>query len=812
MLFRVPFVAILFATCLHCASMPSACAVEPKIESFRPGVISVGETQTFTIAGEGLASLYDVAFYSPGIRCEEVVSKSDFEAVVKVTVAQDAPADTVSFRLLTHDGFSSLRTVRIVDLPVLTEPQRDSKDSPVAVTDGRGMAIYGTLEQGDYDRYAVSLEEGQVCTAIVEAVRLGGPLLDTVLKVYSPSGDLIQAVDDSNLYRQDPVLSFVAKEAGDYVVEIHETNYGGSPDSHYLLYVGPFAKPTLVYPAGGPEGEMLAVRLLDSPTAGSEVFTIDSLSSDGSGWFPLRLTNPKATTPTSIPLRVSPFNNVLESEACESIDLAVKTPHQLPVAFNGILEQPGEVDYYAFNAKPGNLVRLQVFAQSVGSTIDSKITLLDSQRRIVGINDDWTSHDSQLDFMPSAEGTYILCVSDKLKDGNPHGVYRVEATLVQPALTSFLPRADRLSQSGQTIAVPKGNRVLVNLAVRREHVSGPAMIEVSNPPDGVTFPQVEVPGDCFWYPIVVSADDTAPLAGELSSVRVSGSTESSSVIGGFAQTVDLVAGSADTLFHGVTVDRLAIAVVDAMPLTIELEQPMAQLSGGGSIKLKVSAKRDPGFDAPIRVTFPFLPPWVVCEPTLVIPAGKSEGIHEFVAGFEALPRTWPLVAVAEVDVKEASTDLISLQGRQVASQIVDLEIVSSPITGDFQPLAAEQGDSLNAEFQFKTNGPVPDEMVATLEGLPNRVLADSITVSSSKKNAQFRVKVADDAPVGVFDSLQCRLQGTLAGQPVSFVVAVGTKLQIAAPGRLARSDSGELLSPLEALRAAAQKAGSADSK
>jgi len=60
--------------------------------------------------------------------------------------------------------------------------------------------------------------------------------------------------------------------------------------------------------------------------------------------------------------------------------------------------------------------------------------------------------------------------------------------------------------------------------------------------------------------------------------------------------------------------------------------------------------------------------------------------------------------------------------------------------------------------------------------------------------------------------LQCRLQGTLSGQPVSFVVAVGTKLQIAAPGRLARSDSGELLSPLEALRAAAQKTGSADSK
>lgn len=810
MLFRVPIIAILFATVLQCASMSSTCAVEPKIESLQPGVISVGETQTCTIAGEGLASLYDIVFYSPGIACEEIVSKSDFEAVVKIRTDQGSPVTTVPFRLLTDDGFSSLRTLRVIDLPVIVEPQRDKKDSPVSVRESLGVALYGTLELGDYDRYAISLQKQQVCTAIVEAVRLGGPLLDTVLKVYSPSGELIQTVDDSYLYRQDPVLSFVAKEAGDYVIEIHETNYGGSADSNYLLFIGPFPKPSLVFPAGGPADKMLSVRLLDSESSGPDSFTIERLSSDGSHWYPLRLTSGQVSTPTSIPLRVSPFENVLESEACDSIDLAVKLPHSLPIAYNGILEKSGDVDYFAFIAKPGMLVRLQVFAQAVGSTIDSKITVLDSQRRIVGTNDDWTSHDSQLDFMPGSEGTYILCVSDKLNDGNPHGVYRVEATLLQPAVTAFLPRADRLSQSGQTIAVPKGNRTLVNLAVQREHVSGPATIEVSNPPDGVTFPRVEIPSDCFWYPVVVTADESAVIAGELSSVRVSSSSTSSSVIGGFAQTVDLVAGSADTLFYGVTVDRLAIAVVDPLPFTIELEQPQAQLPAGGSVKLKVTAKRAAGFDAPLRVSFPFLPPWVVCEPTLIIPAGKAEATHEFVANFEAIPRTWPLVAVAEVDVKESSTDLIALQGRQVASQIVDLTIVSPPITGEFAPLAVEQGKSFTAEFHFQTNGSVPDEMLITLEGLPNRVLVEPITVSGSKKNAQFHMQVAEDAPIGVFDSLQCRMQGTLAGQPVSFVVAVGTKLQIAAPGRLSRSDTGKLLSPLEALRATSQKQDAAD--
>ena len=132
--------------------------------------------------------------------------------------------------------------------------------------------------------------------------------------------------------------------------------------------------------------------------------------------------------------------------------------------------------------------------------------------------------------------------------------------------------------------------------------------------------------------------------------------------------------------------------------------------------------------------------------------------------------------------------------------MVEIQVAKSPVAGTFAPLATEQGQTLEATCALQFSGSVPADATAVLEGLPNRVTAKQIQVAGTPGMIKFELEVSPDAPVGTFDSLQCRLSGQLEGQPVSYVVAPGTKLQIAEPGRLARGDSGELLSPLEALR------------
>ena len=76
----------------------------------------------------------------------------------------------------------------------------------------------------------------------------------------------------------------------------------------------------------------------------------------------------------------------------------------------------------------------------------------------------------------------------------------------------------------------------------------------------------------------------------------------------FTQTAELVLGQNNVPFWTRTVDRLAVAVTDEAPFSIEVVEPKVPLVRGGSMDLKVVAKRKPGFTAPIAVSLPWNPP------------------------------------------------------------------------------------------------------------------------------------------------------------------------------------------------------------
>ncbi len=197
---------------------------------------------------------------------------------------------------------------------------------------------------------------------------------------------------------------------------------------------------------------------------------------------------------------------------------------------------------------------------------------------------------------------------------------------------------------------------------------------------------------------------------------------------------------------------------------------------------------------------PFLPPWVVTEPFVVIPADKERAVYRLEARSEAAPRSWPMVATARVDTVSSTEDTSRLDGREVASEIIQLNIVDAPISGSFVNLAGEQGQSISVNCDLKKLGALPSKLTATIEGLPNRVSAAPVEIDAESSKIEFKLLLEPDAPIGKFNSLQCRFNGEANGQAVSFIVAAGSTLQIAAPGKLFRNADGSILSPLEALR------------
>ncbi len=792
-------------------------AVPPSIESVAPSVVEQGQTLELEIIGAGLQDCRSLIFYSDALQCEQLTVKDEYTLVAKIKVRPDCPIANHAFRLLGDDGFSELKTLRVSRYPVVVETTRDSRAAIMDILQ-LNVCVWGKLEDGDSDRYRVQLKKGQQFTAEVEAIRLGGTLLDTVLSLSDSQGKVVASNDDGALLRQDPSVTFVAPESGEYVVEVHETNYGGSSSSQYALYLGDFPAALVAFPAGGQLGRPVELQFL-SQDGLSDLNQTVALPSQADG-FELFAIIGENHSASPVPFRLSNFANVFESEPDNSSDQAKRT-YAAPVAFNGILQNAGDIDVFALDAVAGEHLRIEVFADRIGSPVDSLLQISSPDGRLLARNDDHGSQDSRIEFPVPATGQYAVTITDKLQRGQRTAVYRIEVQLVQSQLKAFLPRPNRTSQRQQTVAVPQGNRTLARLGVQREHNSaGEVQLRFENLPAGLHASPVYVADNEFWALAILEAENEAPLGGGLASVIPTGQVGGQTITGSFEQVVDLVADSADRLYQAAVVDRLAVAVTSAMPFTIELEQPQAALAVGGTIDLRVRVKREDSFAAPILVEFPYLPDGCAGLPHIVIGAGQTEGLYRISAEADAVTGDFHLAAVGRVSLaagreqrsmtgssepatESADSDqkgLFALADREVASQLIDLRMIDSPVVGKFAVLAAEQGTTVRLAGQLHIAGQVPNRWTCELEGLPTRVTSTAIECPSTQSMVEFEIVVPADVPTGAYQGIRCRLTGILDDSIVSFVIPVQTEMHITAPGKLFRAADGRLLSPLEALR------------
>jgi hypothetical protein len=275
----------------------------------------------------------------------------------------------------------------------------------------------------------------------------------------------------------------------------------------------------------------------------------------------------------------------------------------------------------------------------------------------------------------------------------------------------------------------------------------------------------------------------------------------------------------------VTVDRLAVAVIEEAPYDVSLRAPAAPLARDGELSLTATVRRADGFTEPLEVSLPYLPPGVEMEGPAVVPAGESEVVLRLLARPDADPVSWRLAAEARPaaprrDRREMTLALMAqldpaaagAGGRrrqrgadvglpQVSSRFVPLELAPASISGRFAPAAAAPGETVTVSCTLEPASALVSKGVATLEGLPPRATAAPVQVGPGTPRVDFRVKVSETTPVGDHDTLVCRIAGDVEGQPVVTRVGRGGRLKVTPPGASVKGPGGAPLSPLEALRA-----------
>lgn len=793
-------------------------AASPDLQATEPRGGQRGTELVVKLVGNRLGDAEELLFYGQGITWKELQpdAKSGTSATVKLVIAADAPLGLHPFRVRTKTGISYGRPFWVSQFPNLLESGNNNafdtpQDIPLNSTVDAGIKP----ETADYFRFQA--KKGQRISVEVEGIRANSTRgylgMDPYVAILNKGRFALASADDTPLLRQDCFVSVVIPEDGAYTVEIRDSAYEGN--GRYRAHIGSFPRPTAAYPPGGQPGQDLELRLIG----------------DAKGDYPARVKVPAGTgeqyecfaaqdglvPPSPNVLRVSPYPNVLEDESINDDFSTVKaSAGKLPLAFNGILQEKGDYDFFRFTATKGQLFRIRTVSRKISSPVDPVLHVFAADGKVLGGNDDADgTTDARYDFTAPADGDYLVRVYDHLLRGGPDFVYRVETETPAPELVVTMAEFQQQdNQAGKAMAVPRGGRYGVVVNVSRQNVRCDVRFGAEGLPPGVVMKAAEMPAGVGQFPVVFEAAADAVPAAKLITLFAESTDPAKPLRGVYRHDFDWVRGVPNnTVYYSTTVPVLPVAVLDEAPFTLDLEPLGRALLRDGLVAMKVTAKRKEGFTAPITARWLWRPPGVSSDSTITIPEGKNEGFFNLSASGNAELRTWKVCVLGETNTPGG----IVYSG----SSLTDLEIADHFVTMKMNLATVQQGQKGEILLDVEEVTGFKGEAKVKAWGLPAKATSEEVVLKKGEAQIRIPVQTAPDTPAGQQKNVFCeivfnengkeyRQRAGLGGVVRVDPVPVAPKKAAPAPVKVAQTapaapPAAKPLSRLEQLRLDAKK-------
>jgi hypothetical protein len=746
----------------------SASAVEPALGSIQPPGVQRGVETEVIYGGGRLADVQELLLYSPGITVAGIEPVNDGSFKAKLNVAADCRMGIHAVRVRTATGVSNLMTFAVGPLPVVAEVEPNS-DFTMPQVVPMNVTVTGVVQNEDVDHYLVEAKKGDRINAEIEGLRLGRTFFDPYVAILNSERFEIARSDDAALLNQDCLCSVVAPADGKYIVQVRESSYGGDGNSIYRLHIGTFPRPTAVYPAGGKPGEQLTVKWIGD-AGGDFTSQVVLPAANSENKHGLYAQDDRGIAPSPNTVRLIDLLNVLEVEPNDALAQGT-AGGAAPCAMNGIIEKPGDVDYFKFTAKAGQQFDVRVYARSaLRSPLDSVLTVVNAQGGGIVANDDSGGPDSYVRFNAPADGEFGIVVQDHLKQGGPNYVYRVEITPVAASVSTFLP--ERQQYIPTTLVVPKNNRMALLVGASRANWGGDTNLEFRDLPAGLAPQIVPMPANRTDTVVLFNAAADAPVDGTLADVVARPADANLKFEGRLNQRTMLIRGQNNIDVWGHNADRMAVTVSNEIPFKIDVVQPKAPLVRNGSMDLKIVATRAPDFKAPISVFLLYNPPGVGSSGSIAIPEGQNEVTIPLTANGGAELKTWKIVVVGRAGFGGGTVEC--------ASQLVDLVVADQYHALAFQKAAAEQGQETEMVVKVEKKMDFAGEAKAELLGLPAETSSTPLTFNKDTAELVFKIKVNPAARPGKYAQLVCRTTFQHEGEPVTMTVGTG-ELRVDAP-------------------------------
>ncbi len=729
-------------------SVTVAWADQPAVSAINPTGFQSGSEIQVEFSGSRLGDAKRLLLYDKGVEVVTFKSDGGNKVVATLKIDEDCPAGLHAFRIATETGISNLRYFGVSPYPQVDEQEPNSNfDEPQALDDT--CTVRGVIEREDVDYFAVDMKAGQTLTVEVEGLRLGTEFFDPFVAILNGNRFELARSDDAPLLQQDCVCSYTATEDGRYLIELRESAFGGNGRCWYRMHVGDFPRPLSVSPAGGKPGEKIAATIVD---VSGETWHEEIQLPEATGQFSFYASRDGIRAPSPNSLRVVDLPNAVASEPDD--DRNALPLLSTPIAINGVLENPGDVDWFKITGKKDQTLRFQVYARNVlRSPLDSWLEIHKASGGRLAANDDSGGPDSTQDFKFPEDGEYLIAIRDQLSEGSPNHAYRIEVAPVAKSLTLTIDELQRYVS--QTIEVPQGGNMAVLLRARRASFSGDLGLRLENAPPGLTLTTTSIAANQSYIPMLISASKDATPDAALADLIAETLPDGAGVRGQLDQRTMLVRGQNNRDMWGHNASKLAIAVTQKLPFSIEVEQPKVPLVRDGSTNYVVRVTRDEGYAETISLRALYNPSGCRASGSVRIPGDQNEALIPITANNKAAIGNFPITILARAKSRDAAV--------WVASDFINLEVADSFFDFRFNKTVVEQGQSGQVTVGVSAKRPPLGKVEFEIVGLPAGVSCDAPKVplefpedaeaEQPEQAPSFPVTVTADARVGQFKTV-----------------------------------------------------------
>ena len=790
----------------------------PRVSAFTPRGWHRGATVEVTFSGTALKDIRGalfpgtdrIRFVKAAPATSEVTEDErrrrrdnvDSRMAVTLEIAPDCPQGQHVLRLQTGAGLSDVCLFQVGGMPTVAENEaggreRDDQNGSAATAEviAPGTTVNGslaTLPAGmEQDWYKIEAKKGDLISVEAECSRLCASSredgFEAQISVLDAEGKVLTSAGSQPLLLIDPFLALTAPADGSYFVRIAAAL---PPENNrrvpYRLHIGPFRRPSAVYPAGGNPGEKLSLRLIGLPTGVNDRAEVTLPAAEGAWGF-----HADAGTPTANTIRVLPGPNVLEAEPNDKPESATAVPAGAPVPFavNGILEKPGDTDCFRFSARKGVRLNVRMHAQSLGAPVDGRMSIAkaggngkaartdDSNDDALGMFDAQTTRE-RLDpadtWTAPEDGDYILTVSDSRSQGGPEYVYRVEFTAVKDGLlTSLLPPDQNARLARNSITVGQGNQVAATIALKPmpgANVDGEFQLVARGLPEGVKLIAPKFSSGDRRVPVLFAAETTAPVAAaNVELVALPVDPDKAKTAGcGYNQAVPMVTLGNDPVWQ-IMLDRLSLAVAEGLPFSLTAGTPASALSKNGEITVPLTLTRREGWNEAVEVVLEQPPRGVTGQQGVVLGPGESSVSFRLSAEGNAAPGKYEVSFTARNRTGDNRTGAGKIWA---ASQPVTVEVSEPWFRIKFARTRIEQGKTGTFTGTVERLREFSGKATAALIRLP-RGLTLTAPVNLSGDKLDFQIQASPDALVGSYNGVACEITVEQDGHAVKQVAGYG---------------------------------------